>query len=72
MSLVEIVSHMVMASFNEIFNYGRDYYTLTLDLSKTAASKFSFHTLIGRAKRAPHWGVQSRFRKIYIYVSVVG
>ena len=23
--------------------------------------------LIGRAKRAPHWGVQSRFRVIYIY-----
>ena len=22
---------------------------------------------IGRAKRAPHWGVQSRFRVIYIY-----
>ena len=24
--------------------------------------------LIGRAKRAPHWGVQSRFRVIYIYL----
>ena len=24
--------------------------------------------LIGRAKRAPHWGVQSRSRDIYIYV----
>ena len=24
--------------------------------------------LIGRAKRAPHWGVQSRFRVIYIYM----
>ena len=24
--------------------------------------------LVGRAKRAPHWGVQSRFRVIYIYV----
>ena len=24
--------------------------------------------LIGRAKRTPHWGVQSRFRVIYIYV----
>ena len=23
--------------------------------------------IIGRAKRAPHWGVQSRFRVIYIY-----
>ena len=26
--------------------------------------------LIGRAKRAPHWGVQSRFRVIYIYIYV--
>ena len=24
--------------------------------------------VIGRAKRAPHWGVQSRFRVIYIYM----
>ena len=24
--------------------------------------------LIGQAKRSPHWGVQSRFRVIYIYV----
>ena len=29
--------------------------------------------LVGRAKRAPHWGVQSRFRVIYVcrYVSYV-
>ena len=26
--------------------------------------------LIGRAKRAPHWGVQSRFRVIYIYIYI--
>ena len=26
--------------------------------------------LIGRAKRAPHWGVQSRFRVIYICIYV--
>ena len=26
--------------------------------------------VIGRAKRAPHWGVQSRFRVIYIMLSV--
>ena len=25
---------------------------------------------IGRAKRAPHWGVQSRFRVIYIYIYI--
>ena len=28
--------------------------------------------VIGRAKRAPHWGVQSRFRVIYVYVTVPG
>ena len=26
--------------------------------------------IIGRAKRAPHWGVQSRFHVIYIYMLV--
>ena len=26
--------------------------------------------VIGRAKRAPHWGVQSRFGVIYIYIYV--
>ena len=26
--------------------------------------------IIGRAKRAPHWGVQSRFRVIYIYMYI--
>ena len=26
--------------------------------------------LVGQAKQAPHWGVQSRFRVIYIYMSV--
>ena len=26
--------------------------------------------IIGRAKRAPHWGVQSRFRMIYKYVGM--
>ena len=26
--------------------------------------------LVGRAKRAPHWGVQSRFRVIYVYMYV--
>ena len=26
--------------------------------------------VIGGAKRAPHWGVQSRFRDIYTYICV--
>ena len=26
--------------------------------------------VIGRAKRAPHWDVQSRFRVIYIYIYI--
>ena len=28
----------------------------------------SIHVFVGRAKRAPHWGIQSRFRVIYIYI----
>ena len=32
--------------------------------------KVKGETFIGRAKRAPHWGVQSRFRVIYIYIQV--
>ena len=27
--------------------------------------------VIGRAKRAPHWGVQSRFRVIYVYMYII-
>ena len=29
---------------------------------------FNVQSIIGRAKRAPHWGVQSRFRVIYVYM----
>ena len=29
------------------------------------------YIIIGRAKRAPHWGVQSRFRVIYVGMSDV-
>ena len=36
---------------------------------KFVATDF-FRKIIGRAKRAPHWGVQSRFRVIYIYIQV--
>ena len=32
---------------------------------------FNELVIVGRAKRAPHWGVQSRFRVIYVvYVCV--
>ena len=37
---------------------------------KFVATDFS-PKIIGRAKRAPHWGVQSRFRVIYVGMSVV-
>ena len=30
--------------------------------------KWKLKIIIGRAKRAPHWGVQLRFRVIYIYL----
>ena len=38
-----------------------------LDIFKIWLDMFSGPIdIIGRAKRAPHWGVQSRFRVIYI------
>ena len=38
---------------------------------KSISSPFSPKiSLIGRAKQAPHWAVQSRFRVIYIYVGI--
>ena len=36
-------------------------------MSRVVISNGVCSQLIGRAKRAPHWGVQSRFRVIYIY-----
>ena len=39
--------------------FGVNYPTVSLSMS-----------IIGRAKRAPHWGVQSRFHMIYIYICV--
>ena len=39
--------------------------------SLPADNDASFEThFVGQAKRAPHWGVQSRFRVIYIYMCV--
>ena len=31
-------------------------------------SNVKLYSIIGRAKRAQHWGIQSRFRVIYIYI----
>ena len=36
------------------------------DLARPVMGTIFLVSLIGRAKRAPHWGVQSRFRVIYI------
>ena len=48
-------------------------FSLSIKLGKSYT--YEFHEdcgtyIIGRAKRAPHWGVQSRFRVIYIYMYV--
>ena len=40
------------------------------DLARPVMGTIFLVSLIGRAKRAPHWGVQSRFRVIYICRSV--
>ena len=39
---------------------------------KSKKNHQSSGNVIGRAKRAPHWGVQSRFRVIYILYMYVG
>ena len=36
----------------------------------TGGITWAKRALIGRAKRAPHWGVQSRFRVIYMYMYI--
>ena len=43
-------------------------------IAKVRFNFFLSINIIGRAKRAPHWGVQSRFRVIYVcwYVSYSG
>ena len=43
----------------------------TVEIHKEKVILMSFHVLIGRVKRAPHWGVQSRFRVIYICMSSI-
>ena len=36
------------------------------DLARPVMGTIFLVNIIGRAKRAPHWGIQSRFRVIYI------
>ena len=43
---------------------------IKLDFDFNLVAWANMYILIGRAKRAPHWGVQSRFRVIYIYIYV--
>ena len=44
--------------------------TFCVHLMSTVPGIAPITNIIGRAKRAPHWGVQSRFRVIYIYYVV--
>ena len=50
------------------------YYIFNIGRRICGGRPASIHALliavIGRAKRAPHWGVQSRFRVIYVYMCV--
>ena len=43
-----------------------------IEIYSTPTNQFDWSVsgayVTGRAKRAPHWGVQSRFRVIYIYM----
>ena len=47
-----------------------DVATASVHSEKTRSKKLIM--IIGRAKRAPHWGVQSRFHMIYICCRYVG
>ena len=64
---------MCLLYFYGVF-YNIDYDTMVVVvvilLCACYISMVCFIILIGRAKRAPHWGVQSRFRMIYIYMYV--
>ena len=44
-----------------------DFLVHTVKLKPIIKVEISGKLVIGRAKRAPHWGVQSRFRVIYVY-----
>ena len=46
--------------------HGRNFYNVILIICWFSCEIY----IIGRAKRAPHWGVQSRFRVIYIYIYI--
>ena len=46
-------------------------YMHTIYIKNIIFNVYGMHIfLIGRAKRAPHWGVQSRFRVIYVCMYV--
>ena len=69
-SLVKSLSHRVVPSSSAIFNRKFTHPTEVLHACFTLINTSLSNKLVGRAKQAPHWGVQSRFRVIYIYICV--
>ena len=69
--LSKIHMHRLQPSRYFLDSQGFDSYVKGQGLPKWSPtwinSLWSYY-IIGRVKRAPHWGVQSRFRVIYIYV----
>ena len=55
---------------NKEFWQFQNYAPPSLRVIRTKFARTIILCIIGRAKRAPHWGVQSRFRVIYICMSV--
>ena len=60
--------------FPEIYlnyaHHSRNYACIYFNVINNVVLANLYVTIIGRVKRAPHWGVQSRFRVIYICMSV--
>ena len=57
------VGVVLIIAIREISNHENEF---DVNSRNIRPSKITRYTVIGRAKRAPHWGVQSRFRVIYV------
>ena len=59
--------------FKELFNGPTPVFVVSLVpelLTRLLENSKRYQSIIGRAKRAPYWGVKSRFRVIYICACV--
>ena len=64
----EILGHTLLSTWNSSIYYVRPVSVNVARIINEERGK----GLIGQVKRAPHWGVQSRFRVIYVYMYILG